>query len=350
MKCKKCGAEFESKFCPNCGCPADQVDANSNSASLEEEKTSSATDNSYSYGFDSSNNNISDESNHQNNSSDEFKKERWFSKTWITILTLVFLWPIGLFLMWKYRKNWNKIAKIIVTVLVLSIALFSCSDSGDSKTPDPVSSTSVESEDVEDVKKEPEKKLEEITVDYFGSTEAGTVLDNNNSGISVTALYDDGSSESVTDFVIDAPSTLAAEQTSKITISYENMSCELEVACTTITPESYKAQCKDILYNDLARTPDSYLGEYIKFTGEIIQVQESGTDAIYRINVTQDKYGYWDDTIIASFDLSNSSSRFLEDDIVTFYGIYAGLYTYTSVLGADITIPSMSIEYMDLSQ
>ena len=44
----------------------------------------------------------------------------------------------------------------------------------------------------------------------------------------------------------------------------------------------------------------------------------------------------------------DGSTRFLEDDIVNIYGTSKGLYSYTSVMGATITIPSMSIKYMDL--
>ena len=143
---------------------------------------------------------------------------------------------------------------------------------------------------------------------------------------------------------------MAAEQTSTVTIEYGGKTCDLAVQCTTISPESYKAQCQNISYDELARNPDSYIGQKVTFRGEIIQVQESGSDATYRINVTQGDYGIWDDTVLCTFDLSNSSSRFLENDIVTFYGDYAGLYTYTSVMGADITIPSVIIQYMDLAQ
>lgn len=115
-------------------------------------------------------------------------------------------------------------------------------------------------------------------------------------------------------------------------------------------PETYKSQCQNIPYDDLARTPDNYEGQKVTFTGEIIQVQESGDEATYRINVTQNEYGNWDDTVLCYFDLSNSESRFLEDDIVTFYGDYDGLYTYTSIVGSDVTIPSVTIHYIELSQ
>ena len=37
----------------------------------------------------------------------------------------------------------------------------------------------------------------------------------------------------------------------------------------------------------------------------------------------------------------------LEDDKITFYGTYGGLYTYTTVLGDSLTIPSVYVEYLE---
>ncbi len=40
----------------------------------------------------------------------------------------------------------------------------------------------------------------------------------------------------------------------------------------------------------------------------------------------------------------------LEDDKITFYGTYGGLYTYTTVLGDSLTIPSIYVEYLGKPQ
>lgn len=41
---------------------------------------------------------------------------KWYQKTWVIILFLIFFFPVGLFLMWRY-SNWNKVVKGIVTGL-----------------------------------------------------------------------------------------------------------------------------------------------------------------------------------------------------------------------------------------
>ena len=45
-------------------------------------------------------------------------KEKFYKKTWFTVLMLLVLPPIGLILMWINNKNWNKIIKIIITVIL----------------------------------------------------------------------------------------------------------------------------------------------------------------------------------------------------------------------------------------
>ncbi len=45
-------------------------------------------------------------------------KTPWYGKTWVIILFLIFLWPVGLILMWMKTCAWQKVAKIIVTIVI----------------------------------------------------------------------------------------------------------------------------------------------------------------------------------------------------------------------------------------
>lgn len=49
-------------------------------------------------------------------------KQKWYKKTWFIVLMLVFVAPLGIFLMWKYAK-WNKIVKVVVTLFSAFIFL-----------------------------------------------------------------------------------------------------------------------------------------------------------------------------------------------------------------------------------
>ncbi len=44
--------------------------------------------------------------------------KKWYEKSWVIILFLIFFWPVGVFLMWRYAP-WSKLAKIIITVVLV---------------------------------------------------------------------------------------------------------------------------------------------------------------------------------------------------------------------------------------
>ncbi len=136
-----------------------------------------------------------------------------------------------------------------------------------------------------------------------------------------------------------------------------------KVTTTTVQPttknakqveNSYKKSCKTIDYKTLSRNPDKYKGEKFKFTGQVIQVQEtknlfSDTKTVeLRVNVTKGEYGLWNDTIYATYEKSVEEDRVLENDIITIWGQCEGLYTYKSVLGSNISLPKIDVEYYSI--
>ncbi|MFB4474565.1 toxin regulator [Oceanobacillus caeni] len=107
--------------------------------------------------------------------------------------------------------------------------------------------------------------------------------------------------------------------------------------------EAKKGYETGITYNQLARTPDDFNGEKVKFSGKVIQVMEGDTTTQIRLAV-DDNY----DTILyGEYDSSLVKSRVLEDDQITIMGLSAGLLTYESTMGGNITIPSVLIERIE---
>lgn len=98
-----------------------------------------------------------------------------------------------------------------------------------------------------------------------------------------------------------------------------------------------------ITYDQLARTPDDYEGEKVKFRGKVIQVIEGDDEIQIRLAVNSN----YDTVILCGYEPDLVTSRVLEDDIITVYGISVGLFSYQSTLGGTITIPAVWVERID---
>lgn len=104
-----------------------------------------------------------------------------------------------------------------------------------------------------------------------------------------------------------------------------------------------------ITFDDLSRNPDDYVNQKVKFKGEVLQVTEVGTEVQIRLATKAASYGgYNDDVIYIYFDSSLISSRLLEDDIITIYGVSKNLYTYETIMGGSVTLPLISVDKLEL--
>lgn len=61
------------------------------------------------------------------------KEEKIYQKTWFIVICLIVIFPVGIFLMWKYHK-FNKVIRVIVSIAILFI--FVCIVSGDDSNVD----------------------------------------------------------------------------------------------------------------------------------------------------------------------------------------------------------------------
>ncbi|WP_088034840.1 toxin regulator [Evansella clarkii] len=98
-----------------------------------------------------------------------------------------------------------------------------------------------------------------------------------------------------------------------------------------------------ITYDQLARTPDDYMYEKVKFSGKVIQVIEGEGETQIRFAVNDN----YDTVLFAQYNASIVESRVLEDDKITIYGTSVGLITYETTLGANKSIPAVLIERID---
>ena len=118
----------------------------------------------------------------------------------------------------------------------------------------------------------------------------------------------------------------------------------------TMDEEDYKSLCKEITYDELARNGNNLIGEKVRIKGQIIQVSydEGIGSSEYRVATKEDEFGLWFDDVVYLFYDHSDNAKLLEDDIITIYGEISGDYTYESVGGGSITIPSIAGVYVDL--
>ena len=100
-----------------------------------------------------------------------------------------------------------------------------------------------------------------------------------------------------------------------------------------------------ITFKDLSRTPDNYIGKKVTFSGRVLQVLEGSFSNYFRMSTN----GRYDDVVYCSFDPDILNVRLLDDDDVTIYGTFSGMYTYETVLGSSVTLPKISVDRLEIN-
>lgn len=109
---------------------------------------------------------------------------------------------------------------------------------------------------------------------------------------------------------------------------------ETTVPIANTSAVSYE-ECGNYPYESLARTPDTFKNQKIKFSGTIIQVIEEQNQHGYRIAI-DDNY---EQIALVSYQGKLDQGRILENDTVEFWGVYQGVTTYQSTFNAKVTVP-----------
>lgn len=122
---------------------------------------------------------------------------------------------------------------------------------------------------------------ESISASYSGNITEGTILDENNEGIIVTAKYLDGTEGKITDFTISEPKTLVKGETSKVVIEYLGVQCELTV-------QADDSAYFDMTFKEMIETINNSKG----FTSTISSHLNDAKVSVYSANIDIDKEKY----------------------------------------------------------
>lgn len=160
--------------------------------------------------------------------------------------------------------------------------------------------------------------------------------------------HTEGEPQITTEATVDASGNAVAGEK---TICCSVCGAKIRTEKYSLSPEEiasmFKEACETPGYEDVARNPDDWEGKKVAFRGKVIQTMQDGNGYTLRVNVTEGRYGLWDDTILVSYAAKSGEARILEDDIMTFYGTMKGMYSYKSVLGATITVPLLIASYAE---
>ena len=114
-----------------------------------------------------------------------------------------------------------------------------------------------------------------------------------------------------------------------------------------ISEAQYKASAKAIPYVQLEKDPAALAGTVVVYTGQVVQYDSATGTSNLRVDVTSIGSGLYTDTIWLDVDPAQTGKVF-RDTIIRFWGEVVGPYTYTSVTGAQITIPEIDAKYVQV--
>jgi hypothetical protein len=94
-------------------------------------------------------------------------------------------------------------------------------------------------------------------------------------------------------------------------------------------------------YKKLVKDPEASRGNIATFTGQIVQIQQSGNEGAMRLSVTKASYGWSiSDIVLVTYHQATDA---VEGDVVTVTGKLTGATTYTSQANFQITVPSVDV-------
>lgn len=110
----------------------------------------------------------------------------------------------------------------------------------------------------------------------------------------------------------------------------------------TLSHNEIRGRAIAIAYDDLARDTERYIGRNVVVYGRVTQVVEgSGGNAMTLLVMVDDG-----DLVL----IHHEGRRVLRNDGVAVYAIVKGRATYTTVLGARVTVPELTATLIDINK
>lgn len=105
------------------------------------------------------------------------------------------------------------------------------------------------------------------------------------------------------------------------------------------------ANYQEVDYKTVAQSPDSYKDQKLLFKGTVIQVVEGAAETDLRVATSVDGFS---DVVFVKLDPQIlDGQHVIQNEYVAVYGTCIGQYTYTSALGADVSIPGIQADKVE---
>lgn len=110
--------------------------------------------------------------------------------------------------------------------------------------------------------------------------------------------------------------------------------------------DEWMNSCTEVDYDTLAHNVNNMKGQRVKITGKIFQVVNNAFSKAYMFDM-RNPYDTNNMNFMQHVYLTGSkNSNLIENDQITVYGTVEGTQTYTTVLGAQRTVPKIKIKYV----
>lgn len=110
-----------------------------------------------------------------------------------------------------------------------------------------------------------------------------------------------------------------------------------------VSEEEYKSFCKELDHTAILRNPSDYKNKYCKVSGTVSQTIEGIFDSI-TIYVEDSNGDKWE----CYYSYKDGETHVLDGDKITVYGKCDGSETATTLLGEQVTLPSVNVEYFEI--
>jgi hypothetical protein len=109
----------------------------------------------------------------------------------------------------------------------------------------------------------------------------------------------------------------------------------------------YEASCTVVSFQELNSNFNKYNGQHLKFTGQIVQINNNNGVTDILLSVTPLNDGSWStsDFIFVTY---KESTTFKVDDVVNVYGDVSGTYNFMSASLGDLTLTKLTARYIEL--